>query len=177
MKCLSIQKQIDLYLDGELSEKKIKDMESHFFSCTKCRHLKEALDNTWSVLDLWEDKEAPPYLKNRIINQIRYDERKKKESYLVRLFLAASAVIIIMITVWFSSSEVMNPVQRDENKKVVEDLSTNYVKIGNSSLPEEHMLMKMSDEEMEFYENLEIISNIEYLYLLESEPKDNQRLL
>jgi hypothetical protein len=174
MKKNDICKQIDTYLDGELSEEETKQFESHLESCEECMQLKETLVSAWSALDLWEDKESPSDLRANILNTIRHEEKRRKQVFLLRYLLPVAAMIAIVFTLFFSTFDTIDNRAKYPVKTVKHSLDKQTLTADSSSLPDEEFFEDLSEEEVEFFENLDIISNIEYLYLIDSEE---QRLL
>lgn len=171
MKDEHIYNQIDAYLDGELSEEERKKVESHLQSCADCMQLKENLVNAWSALDQWEEKEPPSDLKVDIMNAVRYEEKRKKNVFLMRYLLPAAAAIVIVITLFFSSLDTGQRTAVTHLQKVENSLQLKTIIADSSNFPDEEVLGNLSDEEMEFLESIDVISNIEYLYLIESEDQ------
>ena len=169
MQCKNIQKYIDSLLTNDLSEEEIKQMKSHLKSCSACRELKNSFDNSWSALDLWEDKEPPSQLKNTILRIISYEEEKKKRSFMIRYALSAVAMAFIVFTLIFSFTHIREFLPDED--VIIEGSPQGEIIIKGHKVSSEELLMDLPQEEIEFLEQVDVMSHLEYLYLMESQEK------
>lgn len=169
MKCKDIQKNIDSYLTEDMSEEEIKKMDSHLQTCSKCREFKDSLDSAWSALDLWEDKDPPCYLKTNILHTIRRDEQKRKHTFILRHTLSAAAMVFLVFTLVFSFIDLRDSSQNDN--VIIESSSHEEIIRQEHKTDEKEFLIELSHDEREFFEQVEVLSNFEFLYLMESQEK------
>lgn len=59
MKCKEICSMISDYLDGELNEEVLENMNDHIQDCTECSIKLEQLRKSLDILKLYRDKEPP----------------------------------------------------------------------------------------------------------------------
>jgi cell division septum initiation protein DivIVA len=100
MKTCGFEKQINPYLDGELSGAKLRSFEAHLEACPRCREEVEQYRGLLNELHGLEDLEVPPLLAERLhaalSNEIlKGDGRVKKRKVWPWVLSTATAAVVI----------------------------------------------------------------------------------
>jgi hypothetical protein len=100
MKTCGFEKQINPYLDGELSGEKLRAFEAHLEDCPKCRREVEQFRGLLNELHGLQDLEVPPMLKARIHDALaketlKGDGRVKRKVNPWALSAIAAAVVVL----------------------------------------------------------------------------------
>lgn len=93
--CEKYPEMISAYIDGELSEEEIAELEAHLISCEDCRSAFEIYrDISQEILN---DLEEPPCdFTDKVMSRIEAEERKKRRR-VIRSFVGVAACVAIII--------------------------------------------------------------------------------
>lgn len=102
MDCDLIEKNIEAYLDGELTLSDRRDFEEHVSACKTCTGKLESLRTLQAIVRKADYANVPSSLKNNIHNQLRdyTGEDSKTFSLRNRLGLGASAIAAGSLATW-----------------------------------------------------------------------------
>ncbi len=107
MTCKEIEDLLPGMIDGALPDVEIKHIETHLETCASCRKAFADLRMSDERVKNLEEVEPPPWLKTRVMAQIR-EEARQKESILRKLFfplhvkipIQALATVLIAFVAW-----------------------------------------------------------------------------
>jgi hypothetical protein len=107
MTCREIENLLPGMVDGVLPEAEKKRIEMHMASCASCRKALEDLRKTDEQVKRLEEVEPPPWLKARVMAQVR-EEAGQKEGFLRNFFyplhikvpIQALATVLIAVVAW-----------------------------------------------------------------------------
>jgi len=108
MECEKIRKKLTAYLEGVVSPEERRFIEKHLPSCHGCSNTLEDLKRTEGLIKGLEEVEPPPWLKERVVAQVRVEEEAKK-SLFRRLFYplhvkvpieAFATVLIVVVAIY-----------------------------------------------------------------------------
>jgi hypothetical protein len=68
MKCQKVQKDLMVYVAGELSQTQRVDFEEHLTQCSICAEELQEFRFVWNSLDTWEDKSIPKRVEQKVLN-------------------------------------------------------------------------------------------------------------
>ena len=71
MNCNQIEEQMPAYLDGDLPDSEMENLEEHFHACSHCQQELEKLEKTWSLLEVWQPVEPSPIFRAMVWEKIR----------------------------------------------------------------------------------------------------------
>lgn len=108
MTCADREKQLPVYLEGELSPRESEELRAHLASCETCRETLEDLKNTDRLVRGLAEVEPPPWLQQQIMTRLR-QEAKEKKRFLRKIFfplyikipVQAFAVIVISVLAFY----------------------------------------------------------------------------
>jgi anti-sigma factor RsiW len=83
--CLRVRRQLNAYLDGELSPKSRTAVERHLVRCKSCRSVWESLNRLGQALQVVEVPPVPPSLTWQIMAKAREDQNTEMERNVIRL--------------------------------------------------------------------------------------------
>ncbi len=111
--CENIQRQLALYVRGELNESQCRDIETHLVSCTACRAEADALQRLGALLDKTLQGEQID-VKEKVVSRLKKEGSKMERAYpitgkrkqiaiswrLLRAAALAAAVLIAIVSIW-----------------------------------------------------------------------------
>jgi hypothetical protein len=109
MRCHSVEKKIELFLNRELSDKASEELFVHLAGCSGCRALMEAhqhLDNALDKVSEWQ-VDPPPYLLQRVMANLPARMASGVFSWRVLHPIAAAASVILAVGAGFLLNDVM----------------------------------------------------------------------
>jgi predicted anti-sigma-YlaC factor YlaD len=101
--CSKIRRRLSAYLDGELDSVKKVSIESHLENCQACRHELKIVNQSWHFLDSLPEPEPPLYFYTRLKARLSSAARERKESWLDRVLIPVSAVVVVILGVFMGS--------------------------------------------------------------------------
>jgi len=107
MKCLSIQKKLSAYQDGELEPREQEEITRHFLSCLSCREQYEKLERTWQILGELEEIRPDPWFYGQLVRKIKEPREEGLlptiERFLQRFRTPAVASILLAVGIMAGS--------------------------------------------------------------------------
>ena len=122
MKCREVRRKLSAYMDGELNLYEKKMVETHLRSCTECQHELEILKETWEEIGALSLPEAAPYFYARLKARMKELEKKKRLSWVERVLIPASAVVVIVLGIFIGSTVSRNGNLQAANSSAEEEL-------------------------------------------------------
>ena len=118
MACPQWSEQISAWLDGALSERERKELESHLETCEACRHAAIQLRNLKHHLKAMPVPLPDDGMWNRFLRHIRHHARPKrnigiKRWVVVSWFAVATSIVVLSISLlWFrpANSKPASPI-------------------------------------------------------------------
>lgn len=154
MNCKKIKTLLSLYIDQQLSEKELKEVEEHLKICDLCN---EELNIYKTLLsqcnNLNEDKELPNNFHRNLMNKINDIKTKhKRKGFTInyRVFTTAAAIFIAVMVITIVLP-LISPNEKDlDSAKESDDISTSqdYADAKESSI-------KNETDELSIYEESE----------------------
>jgi hypothetical protein len=110
--CNIFEKKLPAYVEGVLPEVEDREMMEHLESCGRCRAVLEDLKKTGDLLAGLEEKEPPPWFRQRVMARIR-EEAGEKKRLLRKLFyplhikipIEAVASLMVAMLAWYVYQE------------------------------------------------------------------------
>jgi hypothetical protein len=107
MTCKEMESLLPGMIDGALPDQERKRIEAHLETCASCRKALADLRMSDEMVKGLEDVEPPPWLKTRVMAQVR-EEAGRKEGFLRKLFyplhvkipIQALATVLIAFVAW-----------------------------------------------------------------------------
>jgi len=146
MKCRRVERNLSAYLDGELPAEESLRVGEHLKACSRCRRRFEELTRVETILSEFPGRDPSPFLWTRV--QARLEAGRERRSRPARVFVwwasvaAASLVLVAAgIAYWRSTGE----------------------------RPEVAGLEVAIAEDLELYENFDLIRNLDLFESWEGE--------
>ncbi len=128
MKCSKTIKQLPAYLDHELSQREVKELERHLEVCVFCSTELAALRASSKMLDAWQGISPRQCYAHAVVNQIRAEERGVVERSRIGLrllegkwlsdILRASVAVVFLIGITVFSFRV--PIEEGTDEVALE---------------------------------------------------------
>jgi hypothetical protein len=108
MTCREIENTLPGYLDDALSEEERRHIEEHLAACPQCREVLADLKRAVGLVQDIADVEPPPWLKQKIMAQVR-EEADRKKGIIQKLFfplhikipLEAFATVLVAVLAFY----------------------------------------------------------------------------
>ncbi len=118
MKHDDIRHTLSEYIDGAVTPKQKKDIESHLKSCAECRNALAELKKTIEHVKKVEEADSPAWMTQKIMAKVRA-EAERKRSVFQRLFyplaiklpVQAVAILFLAVTAFYIYRNI-NPMER-----------------------------------------------------------------
>lgn len=146
MKCRRVEKNLSAYLDGELPEEEKRRTGEHLKTCSRCRERFEELSRVESVLSEFPGRDPSPFLWTRVQARLEAERepRSRPAPAFVRWATVAAASLLLVaggIAYWRSTDR----------------------------RPEIAGLEVAIAEDLELYENFDLIRNLDLFESWEGE--------
>jgi anti-sigma factor RsiW len=139
--CEQIEKNIELYLDGELTLSDRRDFEEHITNCTNCSDKLASMRAIQNMIHNTEYSNAPSSLKLNIQNKLRdcTGEENKQSSFLNLLGIGGGSMLAGSFATWaFMSFIFITPMQT----QLADEIISSHV----NSLMAEHITDIKTDD-------------------------------
>ncbi|MEW6107624.1 MAG: zf-HC2 domain-containing protein [Nitrospirota bacterium] len=168
MNCQWVKDNLSAYLDGEMSHNDVVSLKKHVEGCNSCGYEYRRISRAWEMLDLWEDKEPPAYMKKAISLKIE----KEKTLYWLRFLLPAAAVLLLAISALLFYTETNRNDGKDMIAKSEEPVLN--IKKDIQEVNEEEIISNLQlFQEKEFLDSFDTLKKIDYLPLVEEIRENN----
>ncbi|MEN8120158.1 MAG: hypothetical protein ABFS35_07415 [Bacteroidota bacterium] len=105
MNCKEVENNLIFFIEGNLAENKLVDIETHLNNCDNCNKLSQKLKADLSLIENDKISEPNPFLYSRISERLQEDESKKnnvirlktKQFYIHAAAYAAVVVLAIFL--------------------------------------------------------------------------------
>ena len=96
MNCVTCQKQLEAYLEGQQSERTRNEVEAHLSSCNECAELYGTMKLANRIMDQEKSEEPNPFLATRIMASIQTleDVRDKQSNPFIQKVLKPIVISI-----------------------------------------------------------------------------------
>ena len=84
MKHKDVEKKLLLYLDSELTNKEMKEINEHLSTCAECSRQRDLLASIWNSENVRQKPEVPPFLWTRIEASIKEYEQTFRSHILMK---------------------------------------------------------------------------------------------
>ncbi len=153
MRCSKVRHEIDLQLDNELQQSRVKALELHLAQCSACRQYKVQAQELQRSLKSLLKPEFPSWLHHQILSQAAQHD-KKRLSYKHRWQLRAIPVMLaIVLSITFGSLigkvgyNIANPFPEQETTaSAAQDDSQTLASFGESTLVDDGFISGGSNE-------------------------------
>ena len=132
MDCSTIQQKIADYIEGTLPPDEKKEVEEHLTACEQCRLYAADVRKTIETLNSLEEVPPPPWLAQKVMQEIRAEARPKKGLFQklffplhIKLPLEAAATLLIAgaaVLIMKSMGPDLRPVTTIPEKPLVQTL-------------------------------------------------------
>jgi hypothetical protein len=95
-RCADIEKRLSAYLEGDVAPQEQKFIDEHLGTCSQCNMTFEDMKKTAELLRNLKDVEPPPWLKHKIMAQVK-EEAKKRTGILQKLFFPLHIKIPVQV--------------------------------------------------------------------------------
>jgi anti-sigma factor RsiW len=103
MKCQECQRKLSAYMDSELSKEEKVHIASHIQSCPECARAMQMLSRTWDTLEWLPEADPPSHFFIRLKARMSSEKKDRKERWIERVLLPASAVAVVGIGIFIGS--------------------------------------------------------------------------
>jgi hypothetical protein len=108
MECRQIQETLSAYIDGEISQEEKTQVDTHLLSCDGCTLALSELSASLNRVRELEEVDPPPWLTQKIMEQVQEKAEKKKGLYerffpqflVPRPIHALAAILILVLSVY-----------------------------------------------------------------------------
>lgn len=126
MECRNIREKLSDYVDNELSDEETKLVDEHLKACQKCSHALEELRKIVAHTQGLDEAEPPPWLEQKVMAELRENERRKEGFFQKLLFpvhtrfpIEIIATIAIAVTAFFVFRAVEPDIEKMPLKQAV----------------------------------------------------------
>lgn len=103
MKCQKCQRKLTAYMDGELSKEEKAHIASHIQSCPECAHTMQMLSRSCDALKWLPEADPPSHFFIRLKARMASEKKDRKERWIERVLLPASAVAVVGMGIFLGS--------------------------------------------------------------------------
>jgi len=79
MKCKTLHKKLIFYLEGDLPEKEVNEMNAHLAECESCAAFAEDMQKTLGIIQVEKSPEVNPFFYTRLKARMEIEEVQEKQ--------------------------------------------------------------------------------------------------
>jgi len=117
MKCLSVQKKLSAYQDGELKPLEQEELSRHLLRCRSCRKEHEKLERVWRTLGGLEEISPDPWFCPQLVRRLKEPRKRGLLPTLQHVFrfIGAPAIASIILVIGLAAGSYLgsNLARRD----------------------------------------------------------------
>ena len=112
MKHVEVQSKLILYIDGELTEKQMKEISTHLSACSNCVRQLNLLESVWKSKNLRQKELPSPFLWTRLQARIKeneqtpifvWDLKRILQGITLRPFPALAIIAAVVVGIYLGS--------------------------------------------------------------------------
>jgi hypothetical protein len=116
MNCKDVENRMTDYLERNLPEDQLKNMESHILQCSSCSLLMNKLQDAYSIIENEKKIEANPFIYTRVMAKLESIEKAHLYEYkpVFQRILKPAIVVALIVIGLFIGAFIGNLYQRSE---------------------------------------------------------------